>query len=66
MTREERVRALLGNLKNWTWDVFPQFRIEKEDSEALREYVKDLETKLYEANQNYQELEKKAYGERGE
>lgn len=66
MTTEERVRALLGNLKNWSWDVFPQFRIEKEEAEALRSHIKDLETKLYEANQNYQELEKKTYGERGE
>ena len=41
MTSKERVRALLGNLKNWSWDVEPQFRIEKEDADALREYLKD-------------------------
>lgn len=51
MTRDERVRALLGNLKNWSWDVVPQFRIEKEDSDALRDWAKEMEenkTKLYE------------------
>lgn len=39
MNTTERVRALLGNLKNWSWDVNPQFRIEKEDADALREYL---------------------------
>ena len=39
MTPTERVRALLGNLKNWSWDIEPQFRIEKEDADALREYL---------------------------
>lgn len=39
MNTTERVRALLGNLKNWSWDINPQFRIEKEDADALREYL---------------------------
>ena len=43
MTTTERVRALLGNLKNWSWDVNPQFRIEKEDADALREYLAEDE-----------------------
>lgn len=49
MTKMERIRALIGNLKNWSWDVFPQFRIEKEDAEALqdlealKEYIKEKE-----------------------
>ena len=37
MTNEERVRALLVNLKQQTWDVEPQYRIEKEDAQALIE-----------------------------
>lgn len=41
MTNEERIRALVGNLKNWSWDVEPQFRIEKEDADALLRYFKD-------------------------
>ena len=41
MTAEERVRALIGNLKNWNWDICQQFRIEKEDADALREYLRD-------------------------
>ncbi len=48
LTNRERVRALLGNLKNWSWDVEPQFRVEKEDSDALRAYVKYLEDKVAE------------------
>ena len=35
MSDKERIRALLGNIKNWSWDVFPKFPIEKEDAEAL-------------------------------
>lgn len=37
MNKKERIRALIGNLKNWSWDVEPQFRIEKEDAEALQD-----------------------------
>lgn len=49
MTSKERIRALIGNLKNWSWDVYPQFRIEKEDAEALqdiealKEYMQERE-----------------------
>lgn len=50
ITEEERVRALLGNLKNWSWDVEPQFRIEREDSNALRSYITKLEGKAKENN----------------
>ena len=50
MTKAERIRALIGNLKNWSWDVTPQFRIEKEDAEALqdlealKEYIREKES----------------------
>lgn len=49
MNKKERIRALIGNLKNWSWDVHPQFRIEKEDAEALqdlealKEYIEEKE-----------------------
>lgn len=43
VTRDERVRALLGNLKNWSWDIAPQFKVEKEESDALREWAKEME-----------------------
>ena len=49
MTNAERIRSLITNLKNNSWDVFPQFRIEKEDAmalqdfEALKEYVTERE-----------------------
>lgn len=45
MTEMERIRALIGNLKNWDWTIFPQFKLEKEDAvalqnlDALKEYV---------------------------
>lgn len=61
LTREERVRALLGNLKNWSWDVTPQFRIEQEDAEALREYIKSLEEEKYILTQRIYDLEGKMY-----
>ena len=49
MTKMERIRALIGNLKNWDWTVHPQFPVEKEDAEALqdidaiKEYIKERE-----------------------
>ncbi len=49
MNKKERIRALIGNLKNWSWDIYPQFRIEKEDAEALqdlealKEYIEERE-----------------------
>ena len=47
LNNKERIRALIGNLKHHDWDLFPQFRLEKEDAEALRdtqalqEYIND-------------------------
>ena len=37
MNNAERIRALVGNVKNWSWDIFPQFKMEKEDAEALQD-----------------------------
>ena len=39
LTTEERIRALIGNLKNNDWSVNPQFRIEKEDAAAILEIL---------------------------
>ena len=44
LTNEERLRALLGNIKNWSWDIYPKFSIDKEDADALLEYF-DGDTK---------------------
>lgn len=47
----ERIRALMGNIKNWSWDIYPKFTIHREDAEALRDinalkqYIKELESK---------------------
>ena len=46
LTDEERLRALFGNLKNWSWDVSPQFKIEKEDAEVLLNATKEMRQKL--------------------
>lgn len=35
LTDQERLLALCCNLKNWSWDVSPQYRLEKEDAQAL-------------------------------
>ena len=61
LTVQERIRALLGNLKNWSWDIYPQFRIEKEDADALREYVTGLTDEIYSLKQRIQELENRFY-----
>jgi hypothetical protein len=50
MTNKERIRALIGNLKNHDWTVNMQFKLEKEDGEALqdlealKEYIKEKES----------------------
>ena len=45
LTNEERIRALFGNLKNWDWTVFPQYRLEKEDAAALMELLNNAKEK---------------------
>lgn len=47
MTDEERLRALFGNLKNWSWDIYPQYKMEKEDAEVLLNATQDLRQKLF-------------------
>ena len=44
LSTEERIRALIGNLKNWSWDVIPYYRIEKEDAIALLEFFETHKT----------------------
>lgn len=45
LTDEERIRALKGNLKNWDWGINPQYRLEKEDAEALLRALGRLDPK---------------------
>lgn len=42
LTTEERIRALICNLKNYDWYVYPQYRLEKEDAAALLEVLKKV------------------------
>ena len=37
LTPEERIRAMECNFKNYDWGIFPVYKIEKEDAEALME-----------------------------
>lgn len=49
MNNTERIRALVGNIKNWSWDVYPKFTLNKEDADALqdinalKEYIAERE-----------------------
>lgn len=46
LTDRERLRALLGNIKNHPWDVVPQFKLEKEDADVLLEATKEIREDL--------------------
>ena len=46
LTNEERIRALIRNLKDWDWSVIPQYRIEKEDAAALMELLNQVKEKI--------------------
>ena len=49
LTTKERIRALIGNLRNFDWSIFQQYRLEKEDAHALLELLEQPEIrKLYE------------------
>ena len=41
LTNKEKLRALLGNIKNWSWDIYPVFKIDEGDAKALLEYFKE-------------------------
>lgn len=47
LTHKERIRALINNLKNNDWTVNSQFRVEKEDAEALQD-LEALKEYIYE------------------
>lgn len=42
LTTDERIRALIGNLKNYDWTVYPQYRLEREDAAALLEVLNNV------------------------
>ena len=56
ITNVDRIRSLVSNGKNWSWDVFPQMPIEREeaaalqDLEALKKYIKEREEYANRAN----------------
>lgn len=43
MTKQERLRAIIGNLKNYDFEVFPTFKIDKQDAEVIRELYHEYE-----------------------
>lgn len=36
---EEVKIAILNNLSNWSWDIYPEFRLEKEEVEVVQEMI---------------------------
>ena len=40
LTSEERIRAMLNNIRSWSWEIYPKFTIEREDAEAIRDYFR--------------------------
>lgn len=46
LTSEERLRALFGNLRNHPWDIYPDFKISKEDAEVLLNATKEMQQEL--------------------
>ena len=48
MTKQERIRAIFGNLKNYTWEVNPTYSINEQDAFVLREmYAEYLAYKMH-------------------
>lgn len=39
LTNEERIRAFVGNIKNYDWHLFPVYRLEREDALAICELL---------------------------
>ena len=46
LTNRERITALKCNLKNHDWTVLQQFRLEKEDGEALLGLLNKVDERL--------------------
>ena len=38
----DKVTAVLNNLKGWSWDVIPQYKVEKEEAEVIIEALEHL------------------------
>ena len=51
-TKEEREKkwdsmtAVLNNLKDWSWDVYPQFKLEEEDAKIIIEALEHQRTNI--------------------
>lgn len=46
LTDRERLRALVGNIKNWSWEIYPVFKIDEADARALIEYFKEHDRQI--------------------
>lgn len=48
MTKKERLRAIIGNLKNYDFEVNPVYKIDEQDAFVLREmYAEYLTLKMF-------------------
>lgn len=43
MTSEDYVRAFRGNVKNWSWDISPAYKVEREEAQAVADALADYE-----------------------
>lgn len=37
LTNDERVRAFIGNIKHYNWELFPDYRMTREEAQAICE-----------------------------
>lgn len=39
LTNEDRIRSFIGNIRNYDWDIFQVYRLEREDALAIYELL---------------------------
>lgn len=39
LTNEDRIRAFVGNIRNYDWELFPVYRLEREEALAIYELL---------------------------
>ena len=48
LTELERARSCKGNIKNWSWDVEPCYKLYEEEGRAIVAYINQLENRIKE------------------
>lgn len=52
LTKKERLNALKANLSRWPWDIYPTFKIDKEEAEIISEILSKFKEKDGDEDQN--------------